>query len=149
MNKINKIYKKTSQIFFIFSAFVYFKLLTPLAVAAAQEDIFGTIAPPPGVDKYNPPGGGIGIVPFMSNLIRVATIVAGIWSMINFILAGFYYVTSGDNKSNIEKANDKMTRTVIGLLIIVASYTIAALIGLIIFGDATFILNPQLKGIDT
>ena len=34
--------------------------------------------------------------------------------------------------------------TAIGLAIIVGAYTLAAIIGLIFFGDATFILSPEL-----
>jgi hypothetical protein len=64
--------------------------------------------------------------------------------MLNFILAGFTYITSADNPSAIEKIGTKLSSSVIGLAIIVASYTIAAVIGLILFGDATFIINPQI-----
>ncbi|HEX9817328.1 MAG TPA: hypothetical protein VGA89_00310 [Patescibacteria group bacterium] len=110
--------------------------------------IFGTIQAPAGVDRYNlADESGIGLITFISNLIRVATVVAGVWVMINFILAGWKYIIgSGDSKAPSE-ASQMMTNSLIGLAIIVGAYTLAAVIGLIFFGDATFIISPQLRGV--
>jgi hypothetical protein len=106
---------------------------------------FGIIKAPPGVAEFNAQAeGGVGIIIFFSNLIKLIAVVAGLWTMLNFILAGFTYITSADNPSAVEKIGSKLTLSVVGLGIIVASYTIAAIIGLLLFGDATFIINPQI-----
>jgi hypothetical protein len=120
----------------------------PKESGGETESVFGTIEAPAGVDRYNLAGeGDIGLITFISNLIRVATVVAGVWVMINFILAGWKYImSSGDSKAPGE-ASQMMTNSLIGLAIIVGAYTIAAIIGLIFFGDASFIINPQLRGI--
>lgn len=112
----------------------------------APEDIFGNIQAPPGVAEINAQAGasGIGIIIFFSNLIKFIAIVAGLWTMLNFILAGFTYVTSSGDSGAIEKIGTKLTLSVVGLALIVASYTIAAVIGLIFFADASFIINPQI-----
>jgi hypothetical protein len=118
---------------------------SPTSTPTTPDEIFGEIQAPPGVAEFNAQAdGGIGIIVFFSNLIKLIAVVAGLWTMLNFILAGFTYVTAGDNSSAIEKIGTKLTMSVVGLGIIVASYTIAALIGLILFGDATFIINPQI-----
>lgn len=119
-------------------------------VPGGASDVFGTIDAPAGVEKYNSsPGaaGGLGIMVFISNIIRFSTIIAGIWVFINFILAGWIYITSAGDKGAGAKVSEKMTMSIMGLMIIVGAYTIAALLGLIIFGDASYILNPKLKGI--
>jgi len=117
----------------------------PAVCSSPSDALFGAIEAPPGVAEFNQQSeSGIGIIVFFSNLIKLIAIIAGIWTMLNFILAGFTYVTSADNPSAIEKIGSKLTLSVVGLGIIVASYTIAAVIGLIIFGDATFIINPQI-----
>ncbi|HOI04857.1 MAG TPA: hypothetical protein PLX28_02190 [Candidatus Woesebacteria bacterium] len=109
------------------------------------EAVVGAIDAPPGVAKFNAQAdSGLGIILFFSNLIKLIAIVAGLWTMINFIIAGFTYVTSADNPSAIEKIGSKLSSSVIGLAIIVASYTIAAVIGLILFGDAGFIISPEI-----
>ncbi len=110
-----------------------------------SEDPFGAIEAPPGVDKFNQQAGasGIGLIIFFSNLIKFLAVIAGLWTMLNFISAGFTYITSSDSGS-ISKIGTKLTLSVVGLAIIVASYTIAAVLGLILFGDATFIINPKI-----
>ena len=114
----------------------------------ANDDIFGTIEPPAGVEKYDAASGGkSGLILFLSNLIRIGTVVAGIWVMVNFILAGWTYITSsGDAKAHGDASN-KMTYSLIGIAIIVGAYALAAVIGLVIFGDAGYILNPQFTGV--
>lgn len=110
--------------------------------------IFGTITKPEGVAKYDLAAGDsqMGLILFLSNIIRIATVVAGIWVMINIILAGWTYITSnGDAKANSDAAS-KISFSLIGLAIIVGSYTLAALVGLIFFGDASYILSPTITG---
>ena len=87
---------------------------------------------------------GIGIIVFISNVIKLLAVVAGLMVMFNFIIAGFTYITAGEDPGKIEKIGSKLTMSVVGLAIIVASYTIAALIGLLLFKDPTYIINPQI-----
>lgn len=121
-------------------------------VEAANTDVFGKIEPPAGVDKYNSTpeaaaAGGVGLILFVSNIIRFATVIAGIWVFVNFILAGWTYITSSGDAGAHKKVSEKLTMSVMGIMIIVGAYTVAALIGLIVFGDAKYILSPTLKGI--
>ena len=121
------------------------KIHTLLAQNPGPRSIFGSVQAPQGVAEFNQQvTGGVGIILFFSNLIKLIAIIAGLWTMLNFILAGFTYVTSADDPGKIEKIGSKLTLSVVGLGIIVASYTLAALIGLIFFGDATFIINPKI-----
>lgn len=115
--------------------------------AQPVEDIFGPIVAPPGVELFNQNAGpsGIGLILFVSNLIQIATVIAGVLVFFNFIIAGYQFITAGDGKA-MEKVRGRITWSVIGLILIVASYTIAAVIGLLFFGDASFILNPEITG---
>lgn len=132
----------------IFSLFLMTnkQVLAQSPAPTVSEDPFGAIEAPPGVDLLNQQAGesGIGLVIFFSNLIKFLSVVAGLWTMLNFILAGFTYITSSGDSGAIEKIGSKLTLSVVGLAIIVASYTIAAVLGLILFGDATFIINPKI-----
>lgn len=114
---------------------------------ARTNNVFGQVEPPPGVAQFNAQGGGgIGLIPFLSNLIRIATIVAGIIVFLNFILAGYKYLSSDGSAKVNEEVKNTLTYSVIGLLLIVASYTIIAIISLLLFGRADFILNPTISG---
>lgn len=86
-----------------------------------------------------------GIVKFVSRLINVLNIFAGIFVMFQFIIAGYTYITSNGDPGAHRKVGDQLFFAAVGLVLIVASYTLAGLIGLVFFGDATFILQPQLR----
>lgn len=95
-------------------------------------------------------GGGSGLDPIVKLMnvgLNIILIVAAIWALINFIIAGYKYITASGDTKNVIEANKKMTFTVVGLVIIFAAPVIAAIIGLVFFGDATAILNPKIKGI--
>lgn len=122
-------------------------LATLLAQATTNSDVFGQVSPPPGVAAYNTASGGdIGIWVFVGTLLRVGTVIAGLWVLLNIFLAGFQYITAGGDSGAHNKVKDRITNSVIGLALIVGSYTIAGIIGLLFFGDALFILNPTITG---
>jgi len=113
------------------------------------QTVFGTVNPPPGVAAFDAAAGGgenIGLLLFASNLIRIVTVIAGIWVLFNFIMAGFTYINSSGDSGAHKKVMEQLSMSVIGLVLIVAAYTIAALVGLLVFGDASYILNPQICG---
>ncbi len=118
-------------------------LLTTLATA---DPIFGEVEAPPGVAAYDAAADGIGLVLFLSNIIRIVTIVGGIFVMINILYAGWIYISSSGDAGAHKKVADTVTFSVMGLAIIVGSYAAAALAGLIFFGDAAFILTPTICG---
>lgn len=107
---------------------------------------WGTINPPPGVGVYGDLQSG-GLVTFISNIIRILTIVAGVWSLFNLIMAGFRYITAANDAKGIEQAWQSIYMSLIGLIIIVGAFTITAIVSYLLFGDPTFILNPTITGI--
>jgi len=118
------------------------------AKPCGSRPIVGGVTPPQAISKWRFVDGysSIGIINFLSMLVRLATIIGGIITMLNFVWAGFTYVTSAGSSDANSKVKDKLTYSVIGLAIIVSAYTGAGLIGLIFFGDAGFILSPKLEG---
>lgn len=100
----------------------------------------------PGIARFSPADGDIGLLTFISMLIKLGTIIAGIWALFNFIFAGYTYITSSGDSGAHTKVKDKITMSVLGLALIVATYTIIGVIGLIFFGDAGYILNPVVLG---
>jgi hypothetical protein len=120
--------------------------LTTVFAQSEAQSVFGTVQAPPGVDKYNAGAeGGIGLINFLSAGIRLVTIVAGLYVFLNLITAGYDYISAGDSKAH-QAVKDKVTMSVLGLIIIVVSYTIIALISYILFGDPSYILSPTVVG---
>jgi len=113
----------------------------------AQESIdsvIGEIKTPTGVDLIqNKVGeGNIGILFFISKMLKVIALVGGVWVAINLVVAAYIYLTEGGKAEAHAKVGNIITMSVIGLIIIIVSYTFAGLIGLIFFGDASYIINP-------
>ena len=142
---------KKSKNIKVFVLFNSIKLLVLYVVgkrrvfATTPSDQLGIIEPPPGVENYG--NTVVGITAFISALLRLSAVVAGIWSLFNFIIAGFMYISNQGDSGIHQKVVERFTMTIFGLVVIVASYSIAGLVGLIIFGDANFIISPKITGI--
>lgn len=123
----------------------------PAAFAAepkTPEELIGDIDVPKGVDLFNENAdGGIGVILFASNMIRFFIIIGGLWTLLNVILAAFIYLTGEGKADTHSKVNSKLTMSVIGLILMIVSYTVAALIGLLFYGDSNFILTPTITPI--
>ena len=75
----------------------------------------------------------------LSTVLGFLTIVAAIWFMIQFIIAGFNWISAGGDKNNAQVAWQKMTNAVIGLVIVIFAWVFVALIGKVLGID---ILDP-------
>lgn len=66
--------------------------------------------------------------PLISNAISVAFIVAAIATFVYLVIGGIEWLTSGGDKTNIEKARNRITAALVGLTIVAASYAIYMLV---------------------
>lgn len=139
--------------FVVFVLTIFNSVLPNLASADLGQAI-GTIDPPPGVDVQNTDfmtnGGGvegeeeIAIFFFFGKFLQVLNVVAGIWVLVNLTLASFTYISSQGEAKAHQTVRDKLTMSVAGLALLVIAYLAAAILGLLFFGDAGFILKPTL-----
>jgi hypothetical protein len=107
------------------------------------QNPFGTIAPPAGLQKFNgQPGVAIGTLIQYAAWILIGG--AGIYALFNFILAGYAFMSAGDDPKKVAGAWAKIWQTALGLAIAAGAFVLAALFGQLIFGNPTFILNPTI-----
>lgn len=118
--------------------------------SACGSGQLGKVRPPSGYSQYLSYENGDytddGLVKFASRLMRIFIIICGIWTLFNFLMAGWTYISGMENPKAQQEVKDKLTMTVVGLVILTTSFTMAGLFGLIFFKDATFILSPVIKG---
>lgn len=107
---------------------------------------FKSIPPPSWIRNYNPGGCGEGFIVFLTNLLRLGIVLAAIYALINLMLAGFQYLTAAGDAKAVGQAGEKITHTLIGLIIVAGSFVLAAVFSILIFGDASVILNPVIYG---
>ncbi len=84
---------------------------------------------------------------FLNLFIQLLIIGAGIYAFFNLILAGYGFLSAGDDSKKVEAAWGKIWQTAIGLLFVGGSFVLAALFGWLIYGDPNSILNPSIPNI--
>lgn len=102
--------------------------------------IFGTIKPPVENNVYFSAGSD-GIFLFISNLFKVAGVVAGIFFIVKIIMAGFSYMSASGDEKKTAIAFATIWQSIIGLVIVAGSFVLAGVIGNILGLD---LLNPTL-----
>lgn len=116
---------------------------------ALADDLIGTITNPMPAAYKNLTGTTStsgGLILFFTNILRLVFVVAGIYAFINFIIAGFQYMTAGGDTKMLDSAWSRIWQSLLGLVLVVGSFALAALFSQLIFNNPGFILNPQIYG---
>jgi len=87
---------------------------------------------------------GQGLFSIINALLRTAIVVAGLYTLINFIIAGYLFLSAGGDQKKFAQAWEKIYVSIIGLLVTSGCLLLAAVIGFIIFGDATMLISPRI-----
>jgi hypothetical protein len=106
---------------------------------------FGSVSPPPGIEKYNA-GSLAGLPTFINNVLKMLIIGAGIWTVFNLVLAGYAFLSAGDDPKKIEGAWSKIWQSLLGLAFAAGAFVLAAIFGQLIFGDPTALLQFRVFG---
>jgi len=81
------------------------------------------------------------ITKIVSSIVGVMTISAGIWFTFQFLIGGMGWITSGGEKGKLAEARDRITHAFIGLIVVVAGWSIIALAGT--FFGYNILINPS------
>ena len=111
-----------------------------------MADIFGPIEPPEAIKKFSPTGDPSGLIILFNNLLKLLIVVGGIYALLNFIIAGYSFMSANNDPKKIDLAWAKIWQSMVGLLIIAVSFVLAALIGKLLFGDAKALLEISIYG---
>jgi len=115
----------------------------------AQADgskIFGPISTPEALKNFGSVEEGA-IGKLLEIIIRTIIVGAGIYALINLVLAGYAFISAGDDPKKAAGAWAKIWQTVLGLAIAAGSFVLAAIFGQIVFGDPNFLLKPTIPGL--
>jgi len=66
---------------------------------------------------------------YVSDVIGIITVLAALFFIVYSFLAAFQWVTSGGDSGKVTKARDHLVWGTLGLILIVATYSILGLIG--------------------
>ena len=87
---------------------------------------------------------GRGLIVLVSNLVRLMIVMAGVYALWNFILAGYQFLNAGGEPKNVAKAWERIWQSVLGLAIVASSLLIAMIVGWIVFGNFSALISPVL-----
>lgn len=107
----------------------------------ASGSVFGNVDAPPGVNSF-PGGGNLTDVPLLLNIIFKSLIfIAGIMTIINLILAGYWFISASGDPKRVHDAWQKIWQSVLGLTVAAGAFIIAGVAGRLIFGNSNAILQ--------
>lgn len=115
-------------------------LFNLLVKSVYAEDAVGTITLP---SELKIPSDIAKTGDFVSAIIRFFIIVAGLFTLWQFLSGGLTYITSNGDKAKVSEASNKITMSLVGLVIIAVSFIIIAIVSQLLFGSFTAILIPK------
>lgn len=105
--------------------------------------IFGNIKAPDAISKLESAGGGNGngIFVLLNSFFKLAGVVAGIFFVIQIILAGFTWIGASGDEKKTHKAWATIWQSLLGITIVASAFIIAGAIGTVLNIN---ILNPTI-----
>jgi len=95
---------------------------------------------------YSGTGPGGGLIILFNNVLRLVFVGAGIYAFIRLIVAGLGFISAGGDSKKMTSAWNSIWQSLLGLIIIIGSFAIAALIGQLLYRDPGAILSPKIYG---
>ncbi len=115
-------------------------------LSQVPQGIFGTVTAPSPLAKFGlVENGGIGV--FLNLIFKLLLVGGGLFALFNLILAGYAFMSAGDDPKKMEGAWGKIWQTAMGLLFMAGAFVLAAIFGLLIFGSVDSIINPKIPTI--
>ncbi len=98
-----------------------------MKLAATTTDIFGKISPPPGMGSATgDPIADLGR--FLGLGINLFLTVAGLASLIYLLWGAFDWITSAGEKEKVQKAQNKITDAIIGMILVFVVFAVFSLL---------------------
>ncbi len=124
-----------------------YKSLTQIFNQVFKRPAYSQIGPIPRPDVLDAyPGDGTGMFIILNNIMKFLIAGAGVFALLNFIIAGYQFISANNDPQKINNAWSKIWQSMLGVLIAAGSFTIAGVAGKLIFGEWTAIINPTIEG---
>lgn len=108
-----------------------------------DTDLFGKVSPPPGVSSYA--GGTLqGLPIFINNILKILIVGAGIFTVFNLVIAGYGFLSAGDDPKKVAGAWAKIWQSLLGLAFAAGAFVLAAIFGKLIFNDYNALLQIKI-----
>lgn len=108
---------------------------------AQADNVFGSIKPPDFLKNLSP---DTFLGKFLDRTVKILVIGAGVYALINLILAGYAFMSAGEDPKKVAGAWAKIYQTMLGLAFAAGAFVLAAIFSQLLFGDAMYLLQPKI-----
>jgi hypothetical protein len=107
------------------------------------QNPFGEVTLPTGLSKFGvDPGLAFGkLIQFG---LRTLVVGAGIYALFNLVLAGYAFMSAGEDSKKVAGAWGQISQTLMGLAFSAGAFVLAAIFGQLLFNNPWFLLQPIL-----
>lgn len=105
------------------------------------------VLPEPLGSSPDPQAGGIATGNFISSIVGLLFIIGFVWALLNIVTGGIAWISSEGDKANLEKARNKITHAIVGLIVVAAAWAIALLVGQFLGIDLRSLPIPNISDI--
>lgn len=112
-----------------------------------QTHVIGTLQKPDPITNFGDLAAGSsgdGPLKFFNNVLNFAIVLAGVFTLVNFILSAYNYLSSNGEPQKITNAGNLFLKSIIGLAIVGSTFVIAGLIGLILYKNPTALIDFEI-----
>ncbi|MBI3103502.1 hypothetical protein HYZ05_01020 [Candidatus Daviesbacteria bacterium] len=110
-----------------------------MKLIADIKDTFGTISPPPEIQRFG--FGAEGISKFLNNLIALIYSLAAVVLILMLLWGAWDWLTSEGDKEKLESAKRKIINAIIGILLFAVAFAVIQVLGQ--FTGFTFFVDQQ------
>lgn len=104
---------------------VFVSLFWSFASTSLAQNVIGTVQNP--LTKYAGTQGQ-GLFKFISNVMKFAGTIAGIYMVFQLIIAGYSYISASGDPKKAEAAWAMIWQSILGIVIVASAFAIAALV---------------------
>ena len=108
-----------------------------------MDKIIGKVQPPPGVSAWGPDIAGLS--KFLNAIFKFIIVVAGLYALVNLLLAGLAFMSAGDDPKKMAGAWSKIWQSILGVAVAAGSFVLAAIFGRLLFGPDGWDMLLQLQ----
>lgn len=110
----------------------------------AQENPFGAVTAPEKLNTLYGTEAGPAFGKLIQFGLRALIVGAGIYALFNLVLAGYAFMSAGDDSKKVAGAWSQISQTLIGLAFAAGSFVLAAIFGQLLFDNPLFLLQPSI-----
>jgi hypothetical protein len=108
-----------------------------------QVLIYGQVPTPEAISSFGSvQSGAIGVL--IQLILQILIIFAGLFALFNLLIAGYAFMSAGDDPKKVAGAWSKIYLSILGLAVVAGSFVLAAIFGWLLYKDFGALLRPAI-----